>query len=730
VPNVRGIQSSFNGGVVTPEFWGRIDDAKYQSGMSQCDNFVVLPHGPIQKCPGTQYVNNAKSAATKSRLIPFTYSTTQTAVIELAVQSIRIHSQGKSLLSPVAAAYNAGTTYNYGDLVSLAGINYYSRVGANTGNNPPASPVQWYPQGTYYEIPSPYLEADLFAITYVQSADVLTLCHQNYPPMELRRVGATNWQLIVISFGSILATPTLNSVTATRGSPSSTATKVYSYEITSATADGKSESPVSSIVASGAQNLLDAGAYNTLAWTGAGARFNVYRLAGGLYGFIGAATTGAYVDDGLVIPDTGTTPPIPQFPFATDYPAAVSYFEQRRLFGGTPLNPQKVWGTRSGTESDLAYSIPVRADDAISFKVASRDVNTIRHIVPMQQVILLTSGGVWRLSSSSGGPVTPSTISIASQSGVGANAAQPIVDDVTAIYISARGGHMRELGYSWQTQGFLSSDLSLRAPHLFDGNDIIQLAIQRSPSPTIWGVSTAGNLIGMAYVPEEDVRGFFTRSTTNGFIESMCVVAEGVEDRLYMVVRRVINGATVRYVERMAPRLFGTLPNAVFADCAGFYSGVPTLSVSGLTWLEGQLVSILGDGAVFPPQLVTGGTITLTEACSVIQVGLPVVSQMQTLPAGFAQTPGAGQGRPKNVNRVFFRVTATGGLKAGPDFYNLIEMMVRTTENFGSPPNLVNDEVQIDLTPSWSTGGQIVVYHVDPLPCTVLSMTPEYSVGS
>lgn len=730
MPNVRGIQSSFNGGVVTPEFWGRIEDAKYQSGMAQCNNFLVLPHGPIQKCPGSQYVNNAKSNATKSRLIPFTYSTTQTSVIELANLAIRFHSQGLSLLAPIGAAYVAGTTYNLGDVASTGGITYYSIKAGNTGNAQATSPTWWYPQGTYYEIPSPYLEADLFAVTFIQSADVLTMCHQNYPPMELRRIGATNWQLIPIAFGSVLVTPVLGSVAATRGSPVSTATKIYSYQVTNATADGKSESPVSNIGASGSQNLLDAGAYNTLTWTGGGVRCNVYRLAGGLYGFLGSSLSGTFADEGTIIPDTGTTPPIPQFPFATDYPAAVSYFEQRRLFGGTPLFPQKVWGTRSGTESDLAYSIPVRADDAISFRVASRDVNSIRHIVPMQQVILLTSGGVWRLSSSSGGAVTPSTISIASQSGVGANTAQPVVDDVTAVYVSARGGHMRELGYSWQTQGFISSDLSLRAPNLFDGYDVIQLAIQRSPSPTIWGVSTAGILIGMCYVPEEDVRGFFTRSTTNGVIESVCCIAEGVEDRIYIVVKRVINGATVRYIERLAPRLWTSLATTVFLDCAGNYTGVPTFTVTGLTWLEGQLVSILGDGAVFPQQTVVGGTITLSEACSVIQVGLPLVSQMQTLPAGFAQTPGAGQGRPKNVNRVFFRVTATGGLKAGPDVNSLIEAMVRTTENPGSPPNLVNDEIQIDLSPSWSTGGQVVVYHNDPLPCTLLSMTPEYSVGS
>lgn len=733
MPSVRTFQASFNGGVVSPEFWGRVDDQKYQMGVATADNLIVLPHGPLTNCPGTQFVSPAKIAAKRARLIPFTYSTVQTQVLELGEGYIRFHSQGQTVLTPAgSAAWSSTTTYAQGDLVTSGGATWYSRQGGNL-NHGPAAGAYWYELGTYYEIPAPYAEGDLFAITHVQSADVLTLCHTGYPPMELRRYGATNWQLVAISFGNVLAQPTISSVDVVRGDPASTATKSYSYVVTAASTDGKSESAQSDVGVGSSQNLTDSGAYNTVNFgVLAGIdRYHVYRLSGGLYGFMGAVTTGtSFQDDGSIIPDTGNTPPIAQYPFNTDYPGAVSYFEQRRMFAGTPLFPQKLWGTRSGSESDLAYSIPSRDDDAISFKIAARDVNTIRHIVPMESVILLTSGGVWRLASSDGGAITPSTISVKPQSGVGANSAQPVIDDTTALYISARGGHIRELGYSWQTQGFVSSDLSLRAPNLFDGYDITQLAFQRAPTPIMWGVSTAGNLIGMTYVPDQDVRALFTRSTTNGVIESVCCVAEGIEDRIYVLVRRVIGGQTVRYVERMAERLWATPADAVFVDCAGSYSGAETSTVTGLTWLEGETVSILADGAVMPQKVVTDGAITLDEPASVVQVGLPIVTQMQTLPATLLQSPGAGQGRPKNANRIFFRVKATGGLKAGPDVNNLVEAKVRTTESPGSPPDLVTDEIEIVPFPSWSNGGQIVVYHDDPLPMTLLSMVAEFSVGS
>jgi len=731
VPNIRGFQASFNGGVVTPEFWGRIDDQKYQSGMAMCNNFIVLPHGPVVNCPGTQFVAATKSAAHKSRLIPFTYSTVQTVAIELGNQYIRFYSQGLALLTPVGSpAWSSATTYPVGALVTSGGFTWYSQQAGNL-NQTPAAGAWWYQLGTTYEIPSPYLEADLFAITFVQSNDILTLCHPNYPPMQLSRYGSTNWQLAAISFGNLLATPATSAVTTVRGSPASTATKTYSYEVTSTSADGKSESAASAVMVSAAQNLLDAGAYNGVNWTvGAGTRFNIYRLSGGLYGLMGISTSGTFTDDGSIIPDTGNTPPIGQYPFASDYPAAVSYHDQRRLFAGTTLYPQKVWGTRSGTESDLAYSIPVKDTDAISFTIASRDVNTIRHIVPLQAVVLLTAGGVWKLSSSDGGAITPSTISLASQSGVGANNAQPVVDDTSCLYIAARGGHIRELAFSWQVQGYVSTDLSLRAPNLFDGFDIVQLAFQRAPTPLMWGISTAGNIIGMTYVPDQDVRALWTRSTVNGIFESICCIAEGVEDRVYAIVNRTIGGVTVRYVERFAARLWSNVVNTNYVDCAGTYSGAPTTTVTGLTWLEGQTVNILADGCVMPPQTVTSGTITLTEAASNIQVGLPITAQIQTLPAAFLQAPGAGQGRPKNVNRVFFRVSGTGGLQAGPDPTTLVQAKVRTIESPGSPPNLVTDEIEIVMYPSWGTGGQFYIYHTDPLPMTLLSMTPEFAVGS
>ena len=183
----------------------------------------------------------------------------------------------------------------------------------------------------------------------------MTLVHPNYPPKELRRYGATRWLLTSISFASPLDAPT--GVTATPTGYSS-AKYTYSYVVTALDADNVSES-VQSTAAGCSGNIYETGSINTITWTAAtgASRYNVYRKEGGLYGYIGQSTSTSFVDDNIAT-DMSICPPIYETVFNTtnQYPAAVSYFEQRRAFAGTFANPQNIWMTRSGTESNMSYS--------------------------------------------------------------------------------------------------------------------------------------------------------------------------------------------------------------------------------------------------------------------------------------------------------------------------------------------------------------------------------------
>ena len=68
---------------------GRTDFAKYFNGATNIENFVVLPHGQITRRPGTYFVSEIKTSSANTRLIPFTFSTTQTYILELGNNYIR-----------------------------------------------------------------------------------------------------------------------------------------------------------------------------------------------------------------------------------------------------------------------------------------------------------------------------------------------------------------------------------------------------------------------------------------------------------------------------------------------------------------------------------------------------------------------------------------------------------------------------------------------------------------
>ena len=637
MPSTRSYTRAFSGGVMSPEMFGRIDDVKFQTGAAKLRNFISMPQGPAENRPGFSFVRAVKDSTKRVRLIPFTYSTTQTMVIELGAGYIRFHTQGATLLAGSPTAWSSATAYVTGGLVSYSGTNYYC-IAANTNQVPPNA-TYWYPlPSTAYEIPNPFAEADLFDIHYVQSADVLTLVHPNYAPRELRRLGATNWVLSTINFAASIAAPT--GVTSSKYIPTSSSTNTDTYNdmvyvVTAVAADGVSVSAASSSTTI-SNNIYVTGSYNTISWsavTGA-SRYNVYKRLGGIFGYIGNTTSTSLIDDNIT-PDLGLTPPIYNSYFAStgNYPGAVSYFEQRRTFAGSTNEPQKIWMTKSGTESDMSYGLPIRDDDRIEFRVAAREANTIRHVVPLTQLILLTGSAEWRVSSVNSDAITPTSISVRPQSYIGASNVQPSIINNSLVYVAARGGHIRELGYSWQSNGFITGDLSIRAAHLFDTYDIVDMCFSKAPQPLIWFVSNSGNLLGLTYIPEQQI-GSWHHHDTDGTFESCTCVAEGNEDVLYVVVKRLINGSYVRYIERMESRAITTIDKAFFVDSGATYNGTNTTAVTmtvtgGTTWGPADTLTITSSSAKFVGTSDIGDAIILTDSAGT-QYRLTIVGYTST----------------------------------------------------------------------------------------------------
>lgn len=415
---------------------------------------------------------------------------------------------------------------------------------------------------------------------------------------------------------------------------------------------------------------------------------------------------------------------------SVDYPSAVGYFEQRRIFAGSRLRPQQIWMTATGAENNMTYHLPLQDDDRISFAVASRDLNQIQHVVALQQLIMLTSAAEWRVSPLNSDAITPTSISVRPQSYVGASTVQPVLANNTAIYAASRGGHVREIAYNYTAGGYITGDLSLRATELFDNYTIVDLAYSKEPFPVVWAVSSSGALLGLTYVPEQQLSAWFEYKT-DGVFESVSVVQEGLIDAVYCVVRRTIGGQTVRTVERMGKREDSSNSAGLYLDCAGVYDGEPTATVSGLTWLANQTVTVNADGAVYEGlQVGSDGALTLPVEAYKVYVGLPYSVEIETMPIVAGLSDGSlAKGHTKNINRVWLRVKNSAALEVGSNFDNMAQQKTRSDEAYGAAPDIVTGVVDVFPPGGWKDDSSACIRMAKPLPFTLVSHSAEIAVG-
>lgn len=764
MPIVKAHTRSFAGGEITPELYGRLDLTKFQTGLAQCLNFEVMPHGPVQNSSGFTYVNEAKDSSKVTRLIPFSYNTQQTYAIEFGDQYIRWHTNGGTLLSaaqnitgitqanPAVITYAGadptngtwmyvtgivGMTQLNGRYVKVANVN----AGANTfeatdlgdSNIDSSSYTAWSSGGTVapvYEIASTYLEADLMDLHFTQSEDVLTITHPSYPPRQLSRSAATSWAIANISFVPTIATPAAPAVAATVAAGADTN---YYYKTTAVAADTLEESLASAASVAVSNHLATAGNYNTItpAAVAGSVRHNVYKLLSGLYGYVGQTDVGTDFIDNNITPDLAKTPAIVNTPFgsATNYPNGVGYYESRRIFAGTTTKPQNYWLTRSATESNLSYSIPTRDDDTIQGRLKGNEVNSIRHIVATnEQLVFLTSGGPWKLTPANSDILTPTSAAPKQIPGEGASNVQPAKTATDIVYIGEAETRMYSVKYKWESNGLITEELSLMAPHLFEGYTFSDKVSYSKGQKTLWSVRSDGKLVGTTYLPQHEVNAMFVRDT-DGLFESTCAVKEGAEYPLYAIVKRTLNGRTVRCVERKHTRYIGSIEDSFFVDCGITYDSTPATTF--YAWhLIGETVAILADGAEVAQQVVASdGTITLADAASVVHVGLPITADIEGLPLVIETLMAAGQANLKNVSEVLLRVKDSGGIKVGPDFDHLRELPARSNEAYDTPPALKNGVVRIVIDNSWGIDSRVCLRQTAPLPLTISAMTLVVATG-
>ncbi len=684
------VQRSFTSGELAPSLRSRTDLGKYQSGLALCENFIVRAQGGVYSRPGTRFIGELGDSTKRGVLLPFSFSTEQTYVLVFEHLKMRVIKDG-------------------GYIETAPGVPY--------------------------ELVTPYTEAQLSRLDITQDADVLTIVHQSHDPRNLNRITEINWTLTVNSYAPTVTAPTISSVVSV-GAGHGTNSKTYTYVVTAVDINGI-ESLASS---SGSQTI---GSLSTtgglrITWGNivAADYYRIYKDPSDgtdVYGWIGNSNNLTF-DDFNIAPITSDSHPIDRQPFtgADNKPSTVSYYQQRQIFGNTNNEPQAVYTTQTGNSNSFRKSSPVKDDDAVTFTIKDRQVNEIRHILSLDTLIFLTSGGEWKATENQDQVLTPATMGIKPQSFNGSSFVSPVIINDTAIYVQEKGSRIRDLGYEFSADKFKSTDLSLMSEHLFESHQIEKIAFAAEPYGILWCVRDDGILLGLTYQREHQVWGWHQHDL-GGTVESITTISEDDRDALYMIVKRTIDGSDVRYIERMEIRDTSSATNAFCVDSGLSYNGAPATVISGLGHLEGEEVAVLADGNEVTGLTVSTGSITLSREASVVHVGLAYTPAIELLDI---DTPGMTslRGREVSVSRVVIEVESSRGGFVGPKLDDgstgqMLEIKPRFESDGYDTIALKTFKQEVPINPQWTKGGGVRIEQRSPLPLAILSVIPTVDIG-
>jgi hypothetical protein len=670
MPRATWIQQNFNSGEWSPTVYGRVGLEKYKTALATCLNYVPTVQGMLTRRPGTRYVAGTKSNG-KVRLQRFEFSTTQAYVLEFGDSYIRFYTNDGQLLS---------------------------------GGSP-------------YEVATTYTSSEIFSLGFTQSADVLYITHPAHAPAKLQRLGATSWTLSDISF---VDGPYLN-VNATATTFTSSAAGPGAATVTASAA---------SFVATDVGRMIRLKSGATWGW-----------------GTISAYTDSTHVNVVWVTAvGVGATASwrLGVWGVTTGYPAVVAFHEDRLFFAGCTNFPQRLDGSNSSDYENFTPSAAdgtVAASNGVSFSLNANTVNAVRWMTSDEKGLLVgTAGGEWVVRASSLTEALSATnVSAKQPTEYGSAAVQAVKVGKASLYVTRAGKSLREMAYVFTVDGFQSPDISLVSNHLMLPG-IVQMGVQKAPQQVIWMVRNDGVLLSVTYDREQEVVGWARHTMGGAFsggaavVESVACIpsSDGTRDEVWVAVKRTVDGSTVRFVEYMTKywETGDAVADAVYMDASSVYSGASTTTVSGLTWLKGQTVSVLTNGAAHPDCTVnSSGVITLSVASTKVQVGLGYNSDGKTLRIEAGGADGTAQGKYKRIHRVIFRMFESIGLQvlanvSGVSTY-VDEPFRSSADPMDSGVGLFSGDKRWSFEGTWDLEGQVAWRQSQPLPSNIQALVAQ-----
>ena len=408
------------------------------------------------------------------------------------------------------------------------------------------------------------------------------------------------------------------------------------------------------------------------------------------------------------------------------YPRAISLHNGRLWFGGTTAKPTTIWASTVDSYGD--FRIGAEADRALYYTLQSDEASAVEWLVSQELLIIGTSSGEWVFGQKLGEDIAK----LRRNTSFGSAAIQARAINDAIVFIQRSKRKLREYAYAADKDGYNAVDLNMLAEHLGDAS-FKQMAIQRNPEAIVWVVTARGDLLALTYERGQAVTGW-SRHVTDGAFESVAVVlGSGEDDQVWVAVKRTVNRATVRYIERFQADTIrklkdGTHAAAVYLDSSK--TVVPVAKVcSGFAHLQGKTVSILADGMVHRDLVVSSsGTVTLDAAASSAIVGLPFESIIEPTYLETMDPNSLSKMGKKRLTRATLEFWKTIGGEIstdGGDTWN--ELQIRGDDSIldtAATPftGLVEEHVESSTERQVS----VAIRQKQPIPLNVMSMNLRY----
>lgn len=509
-------------------------------------------------------------------------------------------------------------------------------------------------------IVSPYNDVDLAAINFSQTSNSILIVHYSYPPRHLYRTSA--------HAGWTLSTPTFKSAP---GYDFARNYGTFTFQIQ----DSGGVALVTSKNKSGESvRIISSNAFFTAAMVGG----NLFMYGGVVhYETFSSSTrmdgtiTHAFdmkVDSTFTftptnIPGKDVVSNEPVFSASRGYPMHVQNYQNRVILGNTPSITDGVFNSAySGFYNDELDFDDTQSDEdsAFTFQVSSNSTDAIRAIIGSSTLIIFTRNSEHSTNplNDRGYSLANSAVTLQGSNGISYQVAPVTLDD-KLIFSEDGGKVISELVYSAAKQRYEPINISLTASHLI--RTPRTLLTYKNPNAIDGKLmlcinSEDGTMAILQIIDNQNIMAWSLATTAGADGEFITGASAG--NKCYFVVKRVIDGNTVYYLEK--------LDFSVQTDSAVTGTLAPAgKTITGLGHLEGEEVKIKSGNIVVATETVSSGAVTFDTEIEDYQVGLNFTTQIRPMPVAVStqKNPMADPYENKHINTVYVDYYESLGIK-------------------------------------------------------------------